>query len=56
VPLNPLTDVTVIVEFSLEPFGIVREEGSAEIEKSGVGGGGVVYLLSAKTTDWVDIV
>ncbi len=37
--LNPLSDVTIIVELPEVPEGIVKEDGDAEIEKSAVGGG-----------------
>ena len=36
VPLNPFSDVTVIVEFPEAPALIVKADGEAEIEKSGV--------------------
>jgi hypothetical protein len=36
VPLNPLSDVTFIVEFPEAPALIVRADGDADIEKSGV--------------------
>jgi hypothetical protein len=36
VPLNPLSEVTVIVEFPEVPALIVKADGEAEIEKSGV--------------------
>ena len=38
IPLNPLTDVTVIVEDPLLPGLIVRDDGLAEMVKSGTGG------------------
>ena len=42
VPLNPLTDVTVIVEESLLPEFIVSDVGLADMVKSGGGGGDTV--------------
>jgi hypothetical protein len=39
VPLNPLSDVTVTVELPEFPVWIVKVDGDAEIEKSGVATG-----------------
>jgi hypothetical protein len=40
VPLNPLSEVTVVVKLREDPAGMLRGDGDAETAKSGVGGGG----------------
>jgi hypothetical protein len=48
VPLNVLSDFIVTVEVPVAPRLIVREDGDAEIEKSGVTGAGTVTVTVAE--------
>ena len=49
--LNPLSDFTVIVEVPDPPRLIVKEDGDADIEKSGVTGAGTVTIT---VVEWLN--